>query len=159
MAEALGAYLAVQDALASDDQAEAIAHGAHFASAFEALAEAPPAGEPHFWHSRSDDVGAVRAAASELAGAADLAAARLAFGHLSVPFARLVEEAGLPEGLALDRYRCGMARDVPDGGIWLQRPGATRNPYFGAAMLTCGARTSSLAVRVAPASHGTHGDH
>lgn len=156
MAEALGAYLALHDALASDDQAGALAHGAHFAEAFDALAEAPPDSDPHFWHSRGADVQAVRAAAADLAGAADLAPARIAFGHASVPFARLVEAAGLPEGLELDRYRCGMAQGVPDGGIWLQRPGATRNPYFGAAMLTCGSRTGSLAASAGRDAHASH---
>lgn len=164
MAEALDAYLALHDALASDDAAGARAHGAHFAAAFDALAEAPPAADPHFWHSRSADVQAVRTAAADLVDAPDLAASRVAFGHASVPFARLVEAAGLPEGVEIERFRCGMAQNVPDGGIWLQRPGALRNPYFGAAMLTCGSRTGSLSAAPptttdAPVPSSTHAGH
>ena len=149
MAEALDAYLAIHDALAQDDAAGAAAHGAHFASAFGALAEAPPAGDPHFWHSRSADVAAVRTAADALAGAQALGTARVAFGELSVPFARLVEAAGAPEGYALARFTCGMFRDAPEGGVWLQRDGDTRNPYFGTAMLTCGTRNGAVAAAAA----------
>lgn len=152
MAEALDAYLAVHAALAQDDVAGAAAHGAHFATAFGALAEAPPAGDPHFWHSRSADVAAVGTAADALAGAETLDAARVAFGELSVPFARLLEAAGAPEGYALARFTCGMYRDAPEGGVWLQRDGDTRNPYFGAAMLTCGTRNGAIAPRTAAAS-------
>lgn len=151
MTEALDAYLAVHDALVQDDAAGAAAHGAHFATAFAALAEAPPAGDPHFWHSRSADVAAVRTAASALAGAEPLDAARVAFGEMSVPFARLLEAAGTPEGYALARFTCGMYRQAPEGGVWLQRDGDTRNPYFGTAMLTCGTRNGP----VAPASTGS----
>lgn len=152
MAEALDAYLAVQDALASDDPDAAAAHGAHFEVAFGALVEAPPDDDPHLWHARSADVDAVRTAAAALAGAGGsraspeqaLAEARTAFGALSAAFARLVEAAGMPEGYAVERYTCGMVAEAPEGGVWLQRRGDPRNPYFGTAMPTCGTRDRTL---------------
>lgn len=131
---ALDAYLAVHDALASDDAAGAAMHGAHFARAFEAAGLS------------GEDAAVVRTRAAALAAADDLDGTREAFGHLSVPFARLVEAEGVPAGMTLDRVRCGMARDLPEQGVWLQRAGDIRNPYFGSAMLTCGRRTATLAA-------------
>ncbi len=150
----LDAYLALQEALAGD-RLDADAARA-FEEAFARLAESPPEGDVHFWHARADDVTAVQTHAAALAATADLAEARAAFGHLSVPFARLMEDAGLPEGYALERYTCGMARDVPEGGVWLQRAGETRNPYFGSAMLRCGASDGPLDDA---AAHDAPGDH
>ncbi len=150
MGEALGAYLALHDALASDDADGARAHGRHTAHAVAAWLDAPPDDDPHLWHRRADDASALREAADDLGTATDLAAIRRAFGHLSVPFARVVEAAGTPDGLTLERHRCGMAPDVPEQGIWLQRPGPVRNPYFGAAMLTCGTRTGTVGATAAP---------
>lgn len=144
MAEALGAYLALHDALASDDAEGARAHGRHTARAVAVWLDTPPDSDPHLWHRNADDASALRAAADDLAAASDLATIRVAFGHLSVPFARIVEMSGTPDGMVLERHRCGMARDVPEQGIWLQRAGPVRNPYFGSAMLACGTRTGTV---------------
>lgn len=151
MADALDAYLALHDALAADRTDGEAARA--FASAFDALAAAPPEGDPHFWHQRSAEVEAVREAAAALAGAVDLDAARAAFGRLSAPFAMLVEAAGTPAGYDLARHTCGMA-PAPEGGVWLQRAGDTRNPYFGTGMLMCSRRADGVTA------HGAHaGDH
>ncbi|MFN3595710.1 MAG: hypothetical protein ACK41D_00390 [Rubricoccaceae bacterium] len=131
---ALEAYLAVHDALASDDAEGRRTHGALFARAFEAAGLT------------GDEAATVQVFAEALVAASDLEAARHAFGHLSVPFARLVEAEGLPAGMALERIRCGMAHDLPEQGVWLQRAGDIRNPYFGSAMLACGRRTATLAA-------------
>jgi hypothetical protein len=149
---ALDAYLAVHDALASDRlDAEA---ARQFAAAFDALVEAPPASDPHVWHVRGDDVAAVREAADVLADAGDLDAARTAFGHLSAPLVRLAEAAGADRARGLDPYTCGMAPGVPEGGVWLQREGSTRNPYFGAAMPMCGSEAHGHGAEHEHAGHG-----
>ena len=141
--KALDAYLAVQAALASDGVDPVAAQA--LAAAFDAAAEKAPAGDPHFWHSRSGEVGAARQAAAALAAATELDAARIAFGQLSVPFASLVQQHGVPAGYDLARFTCGMAKGVPEGGVWMQREGELRNPYFGAAMLSCGRRDGAVA--------------
>ena len=140
--DALGAYLALQDALASDRLDPAAAQT--FARAFASTSDEMPAHDPHLWHSRSDEVAAVRAGADALVAAEDLAAARVAFGELSVPFAALVQAHGVPAGYDLARFTCGMAPGVPEGGVWLQKDGELRNPYFGGAMLTCGRRDGAV---------------
>ncbi len=151
---ALDAYLAVQAALAADHLDAPAAQA--FAVAFEAATDEMPEDDPHFWHARPDEVTAVREAAQALAAAGDIEAARLAFGQLSVPFAALLTTRGVPEGYDLARFTCGMARGVPGGGVWLQRDGELRNPYFGAAMLTCGRRDGALPTTSGerPMDHG-----
>ena len=153
LTETLDAYLALHDALASDKLDAAAAQA--FSTAFDRAVAEAPAEDPHLWHARSAEVNAVRDAAAALAGAGDLAAARAAFGEMSVPFVALVRAHGVPAGYDLARFTCGMAQDVPEGGVWLQRDGELRNPYFGAAMLTCGRRDGALP----PMDHGDAGHH
>lgn len=136
----LDAYLAVHDALA-EDRFEARA-AADLAARLGAWTTTPPADDPHLWHRHASDVEATLAAAADLAGASGLEAARAAFGALSAPFVRLVEAAGVPVGLDLERFRCGMA-DVAAGGVWLQPAGDAANPYFGPSMRTCGTRDAA----------------
>jgi len=142
---ALAAYFALHDALASDDLAGAQAHGLHAAAALAAWLDGAAG-------LAAPDAEAVRDALPTLTTAADLAAARVAFGHVSAPLARLVATAA--PGLAVERARCGMAQGVPEQGIWLQRPGPLRNPYFGSAMLACGTRQAPSSAEPADAHAG-----
>jgi len=75
----------------------------------------------------------VKVGVNPFAQAADLRAARDAFGGLSdalLAFVRSVDGA-LPEGL--NEAYCPMARKS-----WIQRGDAIRNPYYGQAMAECG---------------------
>jgi Cu(I)/Ag(I) efflux system membrane fusion protein len=64
--------------------------------------------------------------------ASDLQSARVAFGHVLVAV-RDAAAAGSGAFDGVNFYRCGMARDVPEKGVWLQgEAGPIRNPYFGA---------------------------
>ena len=144
LTETLDAYLAVHDALAADDLSAATAQATALAAAFETLTAEPPADNVHLWHMHADDLAAVRTQTAALAAAQDLGAARTAFGTLSVPMIRVVQAVGVPAEYDLALMSCGMAPGVPEGGVWMQRPGATANPFFGAAMPTCGSRTGSV---------------
>jgi len=136
----LDAYLAVHDALAADRLApEAAAALAETVTAWTATA---PPDDPHLWHREANAVTTVRRSVAALAEAADLGAARAAFGALSVPLAALVEANGGPGGYGLDRFTCGMA-DAPHGGVWLQPAGDAQNPYFGTSMAMCGTRDAA----------------
>ncbi|MEP0546351.1 MAG: DUF3347 domain-containing protein [Rhodothermales bacterium] len=126
----LDAYLAAQSALASDDLGAAT-------SAARTLAEGLATLD-------ASEAGAMRAHARALAGADDLASARVAFGKLSAPFVAFVEATGVPEDYDVARFSCGMFRDVPEGGVWLQRGDEVRNPYYGSAMLTCGSHDHAM---------------
>ena len=73
-------------------------------------------------------------AATALAGAADLKAARDAFGPLSDAVIARVKADGSKEVTAdLRLAYCPMVRKS-----WLQREEQVRNPYYGSKMLTCG---------------------
>lgn len=61
------------------------------------------------------------------------------------PVSEFFSEADLPQGFA--RAYCPM---YDSGSFWVQRSGPVRNPYYGAAMLTCG---------VVDAATGAHMDH
>ena len=148
LAPVLDAYLALHDALAADRLDGVSEHARAFSASFAALTQAPPDGAPHFWHERAAELEAVTEHADALADAGDLAAARVAFGHLSAPFVAVAEALGLPDGV--ERFRCGMFHDAPESGVWLQRGETVRNPYYGASMLTCGS------PQPAPAESGAH---
>jgi hypothetical protein len=147
LAPALDTYLALHGALASDRLDSESEHALAFSGSFAALTETPPDGDPHFWHERAAEIDALRTHAGALAAATDLAAARVAFGHLSASFVTLAEALGLPDGV--ERFRCGIHHDAPESGVWLQRGDAVRNPYDGSSMRTCGSQ------QPAPAEAGT----
>lgn len=148
---ALDAYLAIQTALASDELAGIAKQARALDTAVAKLGETPIEGDPHFWHTHADDLTAIRTNAQALADADDLAAARLAFGRLSAPFVGIVEATGVPKGYDVARFTCGMVADVPEGGVWLQRGSDTRNPYYGSAMVSCGASDHAMPMM----DHGT----
>lgn len=77
--------------------------------------------------------------AQNLAGASDLAAARLAFGKLSVPLNEFISETGVPNngGTPLLSMHCPMYFENQGGAVWLQAAGDIRNPYMGSRMLAC----------------------
>ena len=73
-------------------------------------------------------------AATGFAAAADLTAARAAFGPLSEAMITRVKADGSSDVAGELRLGfCPMARKS-----WLQREEQTRNPYYGTRMLTCG---------------------
>ena len=143
LAATLDAYLALHDALASDDLGAATASAHSFETAFAAMTADAPDDDPHLWHRHHEHVTTIEKAAASLAAAASLDEARVAFGALSFALADLVDSTGVPEGYDLTRHVCGMT-DAPGGGVWLQRDGAGRNPYFGTAMLACGRPTGDV---------------
>lgn len=83
----------------------------------------------------------LRAEAKTLAGLTEIEAARASFGRLGIALRALIDTVGLPEGWnqPLVIKHCGMYPAAPEGGIWLQIAGDTRNPFFGegAPMAAC----------------------
>jgi hypothetical protein len=73
------------------------------------------------------------AGAKKLGEAKDIAAARTAFGELSVALTEYAQATKSGFGPDVKLAYCPMA-DKP----WLQKDKAIKNPYYGAAMLTCG---------------------
>lgn len=119
----LDPYLRIHDALAGDRMDGVAADAARIEKEATALGE--PGGE-------------VAAAASALASAGDLTAARTAFGRLSGALIAWAERSNTGFGPGVSTMYCPMANKS-----WVQRGDAVKNPYYGAAMLTCGGKKAS----------------
>ena len=111
-------YLQVQVALSSDQFAGISAHAQTIERAASAL---------------GSDAEAIVAGAKKLAAAKDIAAARSAFGDVSTALTAYAEKT-----------KTGFVADVRLAYFpmvnkpWLTKDKTIRNPYYGAAMLTCG---------------------
>lgn len=140
LAALLRAYLEVSSILSNDTTNGVAAQADTIRQSINALKDLAPAGDPHYWHSRAEDVNTIAARADAMGKASDIAAARIEFGHLSDALDRIVSSTGVPAslGVEVDRRVCGMAPDVPRDGVWLQAGDTdVRNPYFGSMMLRC----------------------
>ena len=116
---ALAPYMAIQTALAADSLAEAQKAAATFITQVGALGAAYEKGI---------------APSRKIAAAADIKAARAAFGELSdVMLAWAGEGTG---GTGVRVAYCPMAKKS-----WLQTGGEIANPYYGSSMLRCGTFT------------------
>jgi Cu(I)/Ag(I) efflux system membrane fusion protein len=102
-------YLHIQRALAADDFAHAL----------------------HGWSRLGSNTG------GKLPPASDIHELRLLFKSLSDYTIERIRESGGAGGHHLRLVHCPMAFDF-SGADWLQATEEVRNPYFGAAMLTCG---------------------
>lgn len=122
-AKLVDAYLRLSARLSSDD-----APGAKAAAA--KLREAAAAGS-------GEQSAQIKAAAAAVAATVDIAVQRAAYERASNALIAMVESAGNPLPRIVYVARCPMAFDSR-GARWLQDSAAIRNPYFGAAMLTCG---------------------
>ena len=71
--------------------------------------------------------------AASVSRAADLAAARRAFGELSEALMAYADRNGLALPAGVEAKYCAMAKKS-----WFQQGAPVRNPYYGKAMLTCG---------------------
>ena len=111
-------YLQVQVALAGDQFSGIAAH----AKAIETAATALGSGAEKLVDG-----------AKKLGAAADIAAARTAFGELSAALAAYAEATKSTFGKDVRLAYCPMVNKP-----WLQKDKEIRNPYYGAAMLTCG---------------------
>lgn len=112
-------YLEIQAALANDRPEGAKAPAAALVKAARAMGKTGDG---------------VAGPAATLEAAADIKAAREAFGPLSDAVIALVQAHGSPETAADVRLAyCPMAKRS-----WLQREAQVRNPYYGSSMATCG---------------------
>lgn len=118
----VGAYVALVEKLAADDEAAAKTAVDGLAKASEAAAVNPAI------QARAQ---AISKAARELQGK-DMATIRASLDTLSVDVITLAREQQGGEQKLASAF-CPMAP-----GHWLQRGGDIRNPYYGAEMLTCG---------------------
>lgn len=123
----LGHYEAVRQALLADRTAGIAGHAAAIEKTVRVLAAGAPGSRDA---ATKELLPQVAAAASRLAAAKDLKAARAAFGDLSNPLIRWRETVGDPGPVVV---YCSMVRKS-----WLQPRGELGNPYYGREMARCG---------------------
>jgi len=148
------ALFTVGSALAADSLPEAVAGAAAMARALSAVDSAALSG-PALAEWRRREAGLNQAVAL-LGAATAMEEARRHFEDASRVTGVLVSTFGLPPGKVIYRLRCPMAFDNR-GAEWLQPDREVRNPYFGAAMLSCGDVAGSLGQ--ASDGHGGAGGH
>ena len=98
---------------------------------------------------------ALESAARSLAGAADLAQARLKYHGLSTQMIHTVRAFGASGRRPVLLYHCPMAMDGA-GADWLQSSAGTENPYYGSMMFRCGSQTEVLVALSVPDGHDQH---
>lgn len=159
-ADMLDAYFAVGDQLASDTMEHVNAKTNEMLEAFHTLEHDAPA---KLWNSHKNHTLALHDHGHELASTSDIKTARVIYGSLSEAVNHLITPTGAPTGdeKPVYKYTCGMASDVPQGGVWLQKGTPARNPYFGSSMLRCYSdQTQVSAVATNEPSHeASEGDH
>lgn len=137
--EGLDQYLAIGDLLAADTIEGLPSHARLLATALDTLVTLRIPADEHFWHKHGDDIANARGSAFELAGATDIAAARLQFADLSASLQALLLVTGVPPSFdrQVQALHCPMYREGQGGTYWLQAAGDVRNPYYGPRMLGC----------------------
>ena len=137
------AYLPLKDALVASDLSAARAALASFGESLKAVDMTLLAGDAHdYWMAQSR---ALAAHAEQVATADGLEGLREQFAYLSAALINTVEVFGLAGEGPVYVEHCPMALDN-EGADWLSGEPVVRNPYFGDAMLTCGAVTDTLGV-------------
>ncbi len=118
--------------VASGQQAVVISFQAYVASQVARAADNFSAAGTALAELARESTGDLKVLAEEAAQAEDIDSMRSAFIPLSEELAKL----DLPEGYVV--AFCPMANNS-QGANWVQKDGDIRNPYFGSAMLDCGA--------------------
>ncbi len=139
----LQAYLAMQTALAGDDEKKARAAAGSAVDALQAVDMTLVDGEAHLaW---MKDEKSLRDSFASIAAAADIDAQRRHLLGLTGPLWDTLRRFGFSQDDPVRLFNCPMAAGGK-GGDWIQLEKTTANPYFGAAMLRCGDQTDSLAA-------------
>ncbi len=134
LANAVEAYLAIQQALAEDDSREAVDAAKKMADAITSVDMTLLEGEDHMaWMKTSGELKNILAGVIQAEG---IEPVRKEFALLSEEMAAAAKRFGIVGG-ALYQFKCPMAFNNR-GATWLQANDKTRNPYFGTAMLQCG---------------------
>ena len=145
LAMMLDAYFAIGNQLASDTMEHVNAKTHEMLEAFHTL-EIEASAE--LWKSHKDHTLAIHDYGNELGDISDIKTARVIYGSLSESVNYLIAAIGAPakDEMPVYRYICGMASDVPQGGVWLQKGARARNPYFGSSMLRCYSEKTQLSA-------------
>jgi len=131
----LTAYFVVQEALSHDRFADVGVGAQQLLQGLEMVDGSQfPASERQTW---TEDYAILKRHAAWQSSAKDVEPARAAFEHLSSGLIAVVKRYGTSGRQAVRVYHCPMAFNNR-GADWIQSKDGIENPYFGAAMFTCG---------------------
>lgn len=130
----IDSYLAVKDALLSDDQAAASAKSQELVAAIQSFSAEQTA----------ETLKIDALAQAEKLASGDIAAQRESFQALSVSMKELLKVAGTDR--TLYQQYCPMYKNNT-GGIWLSASEDIKNPLFGSSMLTCGKVEETITMK------------
>ena len=135
-------YLQLQVALATDDVAAAKAAFVSLQKATQAVPMQELTGDGHMqW---MEYAGSLEDAARDGQQAGSLEQARSAFRVASNVTLSIARSFGNSGEAPLYQFHCPMAFSS-EGADWIQTGKATRNPYFGSAMSSCGVLQETIA--------------
>jgi len=147
------AYLTLHDALASDSKDKAVQAVKTARDALAAVDMKLLEGESHTrWMKHQANLART---IEIMVDAGTIESIRAGFAPMSEELAAVIRSFGIGTEQPIYLLKCPMAFDGR-GARWLQKTKETRNPYFGAAMLQCGAVVETLS---ASASQGAGGHH
>jgi Cu(I)/Ag(I) efflux system membrane fusion protein len=154
LTDLLRAYYGVQKALAEDDPAGTGEAAKELATTVKAVrADGLSAKAKQVWDEQER---LIRKAAETIGSEQDIQKQRQALPSLTAGTEALVTEFGPLPDLAVRKAFCPMAFDNK-GAYWLQEDETIENPYFGDAMLRCGAIEDVLSTADREGSH--HEEH
>jgi len=154
---AFDGYLDLNEALASDDFAQAREHAGHLGRLLVAVpAENLEGDRLARW--TDDFAPALSDTRETLAGTDDIEAMREALVALSDAMVRSARHFPVIGDEDLHVMNCPMAGG-DDGADWIQRTDDMRNPYMGERMLVCGMTTERLPVADRPADEEAAHEH
>ncbi len=141
LADLFIAYLELQTALATDDGNGASAAIGTVQTAFTSVGDQSlDETAKSVWTKEEKQLGQIL---NRLGAAKDIAGARAEFALLSDEMLVVVQRFGVTSLVDIYELHCPMAFDGR-GATWLQNNDQTRNPYYGASMLTCADRVRKL---------------
>jgi Cu(I)/Ag(I) efflux system membrane fusion protein len=110
------------------------------------------------WMKNQADLGM---ALGKMAGAQDIAGIRSGLDGFSSKLSAAIKSFGIASGQPVYQVHCPMALNG-QGADWLQANTDVRNPYYGAAMLSCGnvvGRVDQVSADAAHTAHEPEGSH
>jgi len=146
LAQLWGAYLPLQQALATDDFTLATQAVADFQQAYSAVDDQSLSdSERTAWGKEKANMLKLL---DTMQAAPDLASLRVAFAAFSDEIGVFLKSFGTDQLGNVYELHCPMALDG-QGAIWFQNQEPTQNPYYGTAMLECSDRVE----KIFPSSH------
>ncbi|QJB57024.1 efflux RND transporter periplasmic adaptor subunit [Pseudodesulfovibrio sp. zrk46] len=134
-------YERLADALAADNAEAARKAAAKVSGALQLVSSADLDGPSHnVW---SQSLSKMNDGLTAIREAQDIVGVRTGFEPLSVGLSEAILKLGVATEGPLYEIFCPMAFEY-DGATWLQRSEEVKNPYFGAAMISCGETNQQL---------------